>query len=260
MRWWFPIFCVACGPRFPVEGAHTYAPDDDDVCDEFDLVPTPGATGVEIDTDIRITSRGEARLRQVAIGWDVIRTMSYLDGTSHELQPFDGTLEPDTTYDLQYEACESGWSQFTTRRPGPPVDPASLIGRTWSVDLDSGDRVVTGFHPLMPSEPLLIGVVDATDTTLTLAIASPPGTWCNQLVTADFQDNPWFRADPAGAYSVGLGRDTVDVRSISAEFDSTGLTRLAVTAVITSDLEVVRRLQAEELVDVSLTDCSEPRW
>lgn len=138
----------------------------------------------------------------------------------------DAPLEPGQAYSVDLDYCGgSDALAFSTSALGTPLD-TDLVGRTWAFDLASA-RIVTpegmaAVLNMFPAEPLLLGVVAASDTELTIiegtgfldAIDQDYCAATTELPPGDFSEQPYFSvvAETAGVQVSGV---PVTVRNVT---------------------------------------------
>jgi hypothetical protein len=131
-----------------------------------------------------------------------------LDGSTLIFTP-EPAFPPSSTQIFTLKGCGELLA-FTTSAVGTPADPEALTGNTYAVDLSGGQVIKPeGVGMLMATlfnDPLLMGIVEATETSLSLLHAGtkplerpPVQDFCTAttlLPAADFSQNPWFQAGP----------------------------------------------------------------
>lgn len=200
--------------------------------------PAVNATDVPLDTlvefDLGDHPDPEATIVLDAGGELVDGTVT-VEGSLVTFQP-DASLLPDTAYNATLAwTCGPTTSTFRTQEGHGTVDPASLIGRTYALDLASGRWIeppgVGGVIGAVLTQDLLVGVTDADATVLSLmgALSDDQGgqDTCVETIDfpidADFTQNPYFAAGaPEVVFEVmGLQLAISDL-DLSGGFDTDG--------------------------------------
>jgi hypothetical protein len=125
----------------------------------------------------------------------------------------DEPLAPLTTYTatVTFECVPDGasWS-FTTSAAGAPVDPATLVGRTYAIELARGQFVepqaLASYVQIYLPEQLLLTVTDAEASKVGVmlangaddAAAAQDTCWPTSRFDGDFSQAPFFDVRPAG--------------------------------------------------------------
>lgn len=181
----------------------------------LEISPEDGESGWYFLDPLSITFSESAASATITLkdsaGAEVPTTVDWGEGALIATVTPDGGLAGSTTYTLDIAVCEyTGSVSFTTDVYGDPmsVEPSSLIGLTYVFDL--GQAEITEPENLgyllayYLTQPLLIGVQDATDTEITLIGAqgklkndgtySQYGTDVWYFPAADFTAAPYFSA------------------------------------------------------------------
>lgn len=188
--------------------------------------PVNGAVDVARDAPVRVTFSGpvtdENHWSVDLIGVEGTAELA-VDGLSAIFTP-DADLAPETTYQVQAEACEdAGLAAFTTAFA---VDPAILAGRTYAVSYGSVNFITPSIaNTLDPADWILVQIdqVDvATDTLTTFAGlgngATPVPDCPNSFDSgpADFAANPFLRVGPTD-FVIPFGADTVTIEDFEMQ-------------------------------------------
>jgi hypothetical protein len=182
-------------------------------------------------------------------GTQVAGTLETVPEVGGAVFDVDGLLAPSTTYDVIVTVtsgdclAEETWS-FTTSSLGAPLDDeASIIGRTWLVDLSTGSGDLTSFGVMLRLQALDLDPGAPGGKTLDVILASDQEgaqdtCHATTTATADFELSPYFVAD-GGRFEVSLGIGPLVLRS------------WRLSGLFHSDLSAMGGVIFEGLVDVA---------
>ena len=187
-------------------------PDTDVPCDNTATLTTPEANATDVDPMTTIEIEFDTRDMGVAVqvdGGDVTGALEWRNNTLVFTPDVALTAGSTHRVEVTFDCGVESWS-FSTSEADQAVDPGTLVGNTYVLELMEGNFVrPAGVGALLSqyvTRDLLVGVAGATDESLALVSAvsldgsePPEQDTCEASVAlppAAFQGNPYFQVPP----------------------------------------------------------------